>query len=115
MLRNAMEDAYKPAPGRTPVQQKIGDYWYACMDEVGIEKSGLAPLQPELDRIRGMKDKSEIAGVLAQVHMKMPNAWNGNDNLTPAPILGFSSSIDFNNAQLQVAGVDQGGFAMGGM
>ena len=114
VLRNAMEDSSEPAPGRTSVQQKIGDYWYACMNEAGIEKSGLAPLQPELDRIRGMKDKSEIAGVLAQIHMKMPNAWNGNDNETPAPILGFSSSIDFNNAQLQVAGVDQGGFAMGG-
>ena len=62
VLRNTMEEASKPTPGRTAVQQKIGDYWYACMDEAAIEKSGLTPLQPQLDRIRGMKDKSEIAG-----------------------------------------------------
>ena len=114
VLRNAMEEASKPSPGRTGVQQRIGDYWYACMDEVAIEKSGIAPLQPQLERIRGMKDKAEIAGVLAQIHMKMPDSWNGGDNETPAPLLGFSSTIDFNNAQLIVAGVDQGGFAMSG-
>jgi endothelin-converting enzyme/putative endopeptidase len=114
VLRNTMEEASKPSPGRTAVQQKIGDYWYACMDEAAIEKSGMKPLQSQLDKIRGMKDKSEIAGMLAQIHMKMPDAWNGGDNETAAPMLGFSSTIDFNNAQLMVAGVDQGGFAMGG-
>src|SRR6516165_5859244 len=114
VLRNTMEEASKPSAGRTPVQQKIGDYWYACMDEAAIEKSGMTPLKPQLDKIRAMKDKSQIAGVLAQIHLKMPDAWNGGDNETPAPMLGFSSTIDFNNAQLMVAGVDQGGFAMGG-
>ena len=77
VLRDAMEEASKPAPGRTAVQQKIGDYWYACMDEAAIEKSGLTPLQPQLDRIRGMKDKSEIAGVLAQIHRNMAGSWDG--------------------------------------
>jgi putative endopeptidase len=114
ILRNTMEEAANPAPGRTAVQQKIGDYWYACMDEAGIDKSGLAPIQPELNLIRGMKDKSEIAGVLGQVHMKMPGSWDSGDNETLAPILGYGSTIDYDNAQLVVAGIDQGGFAMNG-
>jgi len=114
VLRNTMEDAAKPSPGRTTVPQKIGDYWAACMDEAGIEKTGLAPLQPELDQIRQMKNKSDIAGVLAQVHMKMPGSWERGSNQTLAPILGFSSTIDYDNAQLTVARVDQGGFAMNG-
>jgi putative endopeptidase len=112
VLRNRMEEAAKAGPGRTAVQQKIGDYWSACMDEAGIEKSGMALLEPELKRIRGMKDKSEIAGVLAEIHMKTPYLWA--DSETVAPMFGFSPIIDRDNAKLVVAGVDQGGFAMSG-
>ncbi len=32
--------------GRNAVQQKIGDYFAACMDEAAIEKLGAAPLKP---------------------------------------------------------------------
>jgi len=34
--------------------QKIGDYYESCMDQKTIESKGLAPLQPELDRIKAM-------------------------------------------------------------
>ncbi|HZD30252.1 MAG TPA: M13 family metallopeptidase, partial [Candidatus Angelobacter sp.] len=114
ILRNALQEAANPAPGRTPVQQKIGDYWYACMDETAIDKSGMAPIEPELNQIRAMKDKAQIAAVLAQVHMKMPGSWDGGNNETLAPLFGYSSTIDFDNSQLVVAGIDQGGFAMNG-
>ncbi len=114
LLRNTLEEASKPVPGRSATQQKIGDYWYACMDEAGIEKNGMKPIEPELNQIQAMKNKSEIAGVLAQVQMKMPGAWASDDNQTLAPMLGYSSTIDFGNAQLIVAGIDQGGFAMNG-
>jgi len=114
MLRNTMAQAANPAPSRSAVEQKIGDYWYSCMDEAAIEKSGLAPIKPELDSIRALRDKAQIAGVLAEIHMKMPDSWNGGNNETVAPMLGFSSTIDYNNAKLVVAGVDQGGFAMNG-
>jgi predicted metalloendopeptidase len=114
MLRNTMARAANPTPERSSVDQKIGDYWYSCMNEAVIEKSGLAPLKPELDHIGALKDKSQIAEVLAHIHMKMPNSWAGGDNETIAPIFGFSSTIDYNNAKLVVAGVDQGGFAMNG-
>ena len=43
------EDA--KAAHRTPAQQKIGDYYAACMNTDAINARGLAPLQPELDRI----------------------------------------------------------------
>lgn len=114
VLRNTMAQAANPVPGRSAVEQKIGDYWYSCMNEAAVDKSGLAPVQPELDHIRALHDKSQIAGVLAQIHMQMPYSWAGEDNETIAPMLGFSSTIDFNNAKLVVAAVDQGGFAMGG-
>lgn len=35
-------------------EQKIGDYYSSCMDTGTIEKRGLAPIQPELDRIAAL-------------------------------------------------------------
>ncbi len=46
VLRETMEANSKNDPKRGGVQQKIGDYWAACMDESGIEAAGLKPLQP---------------------------------------------------------------------
>src|SRR3954469_8310468 len=42
---------------RTPVEQKIGDYYVSCMDEKAVEAKGIEPLKPELERIQSMKDK----------------------------------------------------------
>ena len=96
------------------MDQKIGDYWYACMNEAGIEKSGMAAIKPQLDWIGSLKNKSQLAGVLAQIHLSQPDSWNGDDNETLAPMFGFSSTVDFNDATLVVAEIDQGGFAMDG-
>lgn len=114
VLRNTMIHAATPVAERSAGEQKVGDYWYSCMDEATINKKGIAPLKPELDRINAMNNKSQIAGVLAQLHMKLPDSWSGGDNETIAPMFGFSSTVDLNDATLVVAGVDQGGFAMGG-
>src|ERR1019366_439852 len=46
--RKILEQAAQPTPGRTrtPVEQKIGDYYAACMDEAAIERKGVSPLKP---------------------------------------------------------------------
>src|SRR3954453_14364677 len=36
---------------RSATDQKIGDFYGSCMDEQTADAKGLAPLQPELDRI----------------------------------------------------------------
>src|SRR3954453_10572113 len=54
ILRNAMEEA-SSAKNRDTVHQQVGDYWSACMDEASIDKAGLKPLQPLLDKIAAMK------------------------------------------------------------
>jgi len=114
VLRNIMARAADPSPDRTPVDQKIGDYWYACMNEAGIETTGMAAIKPQLDLIGMVKSKSQLAGVLAQIHLGQPQSWAGGDNETAAPMFGFSSTVDLNDATLVVAEIDQGGFALGG-
>jgi len=51
---------------RTPVQQKIGDYFAACMDTDAINARGLAPLEPELDRIAAIRNRDQLAAFLRE-------------------------------------------------
>ena len=44
----------KPAAGSN--ERKIADYYAAYMDEAGIEQRGLAPVQPELDKVAAIAD-----------------------------------------------------------
>src|SRR5215469_2774352 len=54
-LWGILNEVAKPSPSRSPDEQKIGDFFGSCMDEAAIEKAGLAPLQPQMDAIAGLK------------------------------------------------------------
>jgi len=112
ILRDAMIEASNPSTPRDAVHQKVGDYWSACMDESGIEKNGLKPLQPIFDRIAAVNDRKQLAEVVAMLHKSVPAAWAGADNQTNAALLGFGSQQDFNDSSLVIAGIDQGGLGM---
>jgi putative endopeptidase len=101
VLHDILEDASKPAPGRDAVTQKIGDYYAACMDEKAIDAKGLAPLQPELDRIRNLKDKADLAAAIARLH-------RGGI----AALFEFGSGQDFKNSADVIAQADQGGLGL---
>ena len=60
-LWGILEDAAKMGAERTPTQQKIGDYFAACMDLDAVEKVGSAPLTADLARIDAMQDKRALA------------------------------------------------------
>ena len=68
MLRNILDKKSADNAARSPNDQKIGDYYYSCMDEAGIEAKGTKPLQPMLDRIAALKDKSELPALIGQMH-----------------------------------------------
>jgi putative endopeptidase len=67
-LREILEAAAVPSPGRTPNEQKIGDEYASCMDTAAVDKLGLKPLQPELDRIAALKSVAQLPALLAQLH-----------------------------------------------
>ena len=112
ILREAMEKAAAQTSKRTDYEQKIGDYWAACMDESGIEAAGTRDLKPELERIDQMKNKSELADEAAHIHRAVPGAWQGDDNQTGAALLGFGQQQDFDDATKVVASIDQGGLGL---
>ncbi len=112
LLRETMEAASKNDPNRTPVDQKIGDYWAACMDISGIETAGLKPLQPQLNRIAAIKSKKEITLEIAHLHRSFPGTWEQSDNQTNAPFFGFTGQQDYDDASKVVAQIDQGGLSL---
>ena len=52
------------ATDRTPTQQKIGDYFAACMDTSAIDKLGAAPLAPQLAAIDKLSDRKALIAYL---------------------------------------------------
>jgi putative endopeptidase len=101
VLHQILEAAAKPDPGRDAVTQKIGDYYAACMDEKTIDAKGLTPLKPELDRIKNIAQKSQIAAVIAHLH-----------RVGIQPLFGFSSGQDFKDSNSVIAQLDQGGLGL---
>src|SRR5690242_6629160 len=101
VLHNILEKASASDPKRTPVIQKIGDYYASCMDERTINQKGIAALKPELDRIAKVKDKTEMIAVMAHLWAIGPN-----------PLFGFNSQPDFHHADITIASIDQAGLSL---
>ena len=113
-LRQVLEGAAAKKQDRSANEQKIGDYWTSCMDESKIDASAPQELKTELKRIDGLKSKPQMAEEIAHLHMTVGSAWQGSDAATFAPMFGFGSSPDLDNATQIIAELDQGGFSMPG-
>jgi putative endopeptidase len=61
-------EADAKAKDRTPVQQKVGDYFAACMNTAAIDALGMKPAQPELVRIDALKTRPELISAISQLH-----------------------------------------------
>jgi putative endopeptidase len=75
-LREILETTAAQHPeSRSPNEQKIGDEYASCMDTDAINKAGIAPLKPELDRIAALKSTKELPEVLGHLHRIGVNAF----------------------------------------
>jgi endothelin-converting enzyme/putative endopeptidase len=82
------------------------------MSQASAKANDLSAVKPLLGRIESLRDKSEIAGVLAMIHSSFGAAWQGDENQTAVALLGFGPQADYNDVSNVVAGVDQGGLGM---
>ena len=112
VLKQILEDASKDMPQRSPVEQKIGDYYFSCMDEAAINDRGTAAIKPELDRIAALENKSQLAGEIAHLHAMTFQLAPSSDSGSQTAAFGFSSGQDFDDATKVVAEVDQGGLGL---
>jgi putative endopeptidase len=102
-LWGILDELAKKTAGRTPTQQKIGDYFGACMDEAAVEKLGAAPLKPALDAIAALESKKDLATLLGREHLA---------NATEALFFGFGSDQDFSESSQVIAFAVAGGLGL---
>ena len=103
-LKQVLEDAstsITSSAGNDPVAVKLGAYYAACMDEAGIERAGIAPIQPLLDEIGNVKDGATAAHAIGVLHA---------DGLSP--FFGLAPTQDYGDATKVIAGLDQAGLGL---
>jgi predicted metalloendopeptidase len=99
-LNGILQKFAAPSSDRTPNEQKIGDYYAACMNTALIEKQDLHPIQPLLDEIDHVS-KSGLPYFTGELQRIGVNAF-----------FGFGELQDFKDSTKQVAVVDQGGLGL---
>jgi putative endopeptidase len=107
VLRRILEHAALPDPKREPVNQKIGDFYAACMDEKAVDAAGGGALRFDLGRIAALRNKAELADYLARAHPEDIGIYFGQ-----APLFRFGSTQDAKNSAEIIAEVDQGGLGL---
>jgi len=86
---------------KTGAGQLIGDFWYSAMDTNAIEKAGVTPLKPELDKIAAIKTKEELMTQALRMH------WYSVD-------VFFSEGVqqDPKNSDVEAYHMEQGGLGL---
>ena len=102
LLRGILERA-AAAKNRDAVDQKIGDLYGSCVDEATVNRRGASPIQPQLQSIAAVKSMRELAPVLANLQL---------EDFRGELMFGAGSIQDPDNAEMQIANVDQGGLGL---
>jgi putative endopeptidase len=108
--RSLLEQAASSPPG-SPEARQIGDYYASFMDEAGIERKGLQPLQPQLARIAAIHDAHELARVLGGTLRADVDALN-NTQFHTDNLFGLWVAQDLDDPSRYAAIVLQGGLSM---
>ena len=100
LARGILEKYSLDDPKRSPIEQKIGDYYYSCMDESAIEKAGASPCSP-LSAVARLQSKEDFAKEAVRLHREGVSAF-----------FEFGSQPDFKNAQQIISAAEQGGLGL---
>jgi len=102
-LWGILDQLSRHTAGRNATQQKIGDYFGACMDETAVEKLGDKPLQRYLHEIDTIGSKLDLPALLAQLHLI-----TGESGL----FFRFDSAQDLENSDSVIAFATAGGIGL---
>ena len=99
IVEAAAKNADRAAAGS--IEQKIGWFYRAGMDEAAIEKAGLGPIKSELDRIAALKTPQDIADYIIDEHAR-----------GLGELFMFGAGADFKNSKVQIGFAMEGGLAL---
>ncbi len=89
-------------PSKNSIYQRVGDIYASAMDSASIEKLGASPINPELQRLDGLKDKDEILNEVALLRTK------GIGGV----LFGFGVGQDDKNVDQYIPQISQGGTSL---
>lgn len=87
---------------KTPLEKQYGNFYAACMNTDLVEKDGLTPLKPALDRVAALADTKGVASLVGGL----------NGEGFPAPLFRFGVQQDEKDSSKQIAGISQGGLSL---
>lgn len=99
-LKTINDDAEKKH-ATSGTDQQIGDFWYSAMDSAGIEKEGINPLKPELEKINSMQTVSDLMHYVAEAHTQGIGYF-----------FGEGVSQDSKNSEMMAYYMSQGGLGL---
>jgi putative endopeptidase len=101
VLRKILENAEKSGKNENASLNKIGDYYSACMDEKAVDKAGLTPIKPLLDKAKHLYNPKAISAFVTELHKD--GIW---------ALFDVSSDQDFKDATRYIAYLDQDGLGL---
>ena len=99
-LQGLLEQA-AAAKDRDPATQKIGDFYASCMNETLVEQLGAKPMQPDLAAVHGLKDRKQLAALIAELQMQGVSA-----------LFDFGPTQDPDDSDRMIVGIEQGGLGL---
>ncbi|HLK34572.1 MAG TPA: M13 family metallopeptidase [Terriglobales bacterium] len=106
-----IEDEAKSNPPAGSNSRKIADLYKSYMDEAGIEKRRLEPLQPHLQAVAAIKDKHQLARVLGESLRADVDPLN-NTNFHTSNLFGIWTAPGFEDPDHYTPYLLQGGLTL---
>jgi endothelin-converting enzyme/putative endopeptidase len=101
VLLDIIQGAAVSRTGRSAMDQQIGDFYAACMDTSAIDKKGLAPVKPELERILAMQERPDVLAEFIRLH-----------RLGIQVVFSFGAQPDAKDSTRTIATLGQGGLSL---
>ncbi len=98
----ALEQASHASASRTPLQQKYGDFFAACMNTSELNSMGYTPIRPLLNLISELSHRSQISLIIANLQSEKGIK----------VLFRFESAQDAKNSQEQIAELSQRGLGL---
>ena len=100
-LKKINENAIASKNEDGTISQKIADFWQTAMDTVALDKAGISPLQPDLDKINSIQNTTDLLCTAAALDQKGVGVLFSN-----------YVSQDDKNSEMMAYKLDQGGLGM---
>jgi predicted metalloendopeptidase len=101
VLLDILQGAAVVSEKRSPLDEKIGDAYAACLDTATINKRGIEPIKEELDRIHAMENMPDMEAELVRLH-----------RVGIGVLFNFNARPDAKDSNRTIAGIGQGGLSL---